>query len=141
MHKLCCIFKKTFNDFFFIGLASWQRRFISNFTELIQRLQNLLSGGNVQVASACTVVQQRAWDVVIKAISSVPVLTHPDYLLDFQHYRDISDSELGACLTQRQASKERLLGYFSRRLHPSERSGYQYLHCIYTFIEPMKDVL
>ena len=74
----------------------------------------------MRVDSVCASCQQRVWDQVIAAPTSAPVLSHPQYDVDFHLDTDASAYGLGACLAQNQGNKERILGYFSRRLKAAE---------------------
>ena len=47
-------------------------------------------------------------------------LVHPDFDLPFMLYSDASKSAVGATLTQIVNGKKRIIGYYSRRMTPTE---------------------
>ena len=58
-----------------------------------------------------------------KLCSNTPVLAYPDYTKKFKLYTDVSESGLGAVLTQiKEDGKERPIAYASRTLSKSERN-------------------
>ena len=81
----------------FVALASYYRRFISNFAEIARSLHKLTRKGQVFV---WTEDQQTAFEQLKKCLTSAPVLSTPKdegkYVLD----SDASDEALGLVLQQ-----------------------------------------
>lgn len=101
-----------------VGLASWYRRFVPNFSTLTSPLTNLLKK-NVRFNwdENC----QRALDDIKNHLISAPVLTCPNFDLPFVIQTDASDYGLGAVLSQQHEDGEKVIAYLSRSLTKSER--------------------
>nr|XP_023025486.1 uncharacterized protein LOC111513503 [Leptinotarsa decemlineata] len=101
-----------------IGLASWYRRFVPNFSSLTAPLCNLLRKG-----------QKFVWDLSCEEalaslknhLISAPILTCPDFAKPFTVQTDASDFGLGAVLTQQDDDGEKVISYLSRSLSKAER--------------------
>ena len=104
----------------FIGLCSWQRRFIHNFAEKVRPLTNLLrkTNGIFSWDEEC----EQSYQTLKKEMASAPVLRHPDFEKPFRIYSDASKHTLGGVLCQVKNNKEVVIGYFSRRLSDTEES-------------------
>ena len=63
---------------------------------------------------------QNAFDKLKKALYIAPVLTLPDPEAKYCMYVDASQYALDAVLSQVQEMTEKVLGYFSRKLHNAE---------------------
>lgn len=101
-----------------IGLASWYRRFISNFATLTAPLCELLRK-NVKFnwTQAC----EAAFVSLKEHLVSAPILTCPDFDKPFVLQTDASDYGLGAVLSQNTDEGEKVICYLSRSLTKSER--------------------
>jgi hypothetical protein len=81
----------------FLGLASYYRRFIPNFSKITKPITELLKKGNKYVWSkAC----DEAFKHLKKLLTTLPVLAQPDTTKPFDVYRDASDISLGGVLMQ-----------------------------------------
>ena len=101
----------------FLGLCSYYRRFIANFTDVAQPLY--------QCTVKCrsfhwTPETEEAFQKLKKLLISAPVLGYPDpdgyFILD----TDASAHGIGAVLSQVQQGEERVLAYHSRALSKPE---------------------
>ena len=99
----------------FLGLASYCRRFVENFSKIAKPLSNLLQK-NVKYAwtPECDV----AFNTLKEKLISAPVLTPPDESKPFQVFCDASLQGLGAVLMQ----DKHVVAYTSRQLKPNEKN-------------------
>ena len=103
----------------FLGLASYYRRFIANFSRIARPLHQLTHKGALFLWSQeCS----RAFKELKKMLTSAPVLAYPDFKKDFALETDASVQGIGAVLSQRQ-DDQRLhpIAYASRALSPAEQ--------------------
>ena len=101
----------------FIGLASYYRRFIPNFSKIAKPIVNL-SKKDVKFVwdDDC----QNAFDELKKHLSSSPILTFPDFTQPFVVTTDASFEGIGGVLTQVRNNKQLPIAYYSRSLNPAE---------------------
>lgn len=101
-----------------VGLASWYRRFVPNFSTLMSPLTNL-TRKNVKFRwdDEC----ENAFHTVKDHLIRAPVLSCPDFEKPFTIQCDASDYGLGAVLTQTLDDKEHVICYLSRSLTKPER--------------------
>ncbi|GJV82521.1 putative reverse transcriptase domain-containing protein [Tanacetum coccineum] len=99
----------------FLGLASYYRRFIKDFskiakslTELTQKNKKYIWGEN----------QESAFQLLKQKLCEAPILALPEGNDDFVVYCDASHQGLGAVLMQR----EKAIAYASRQLKPNEEN-------------------
>jgi hypothetical protein len=93
----------------FLGLASYYRRFIPNFSKIAKPITELLKNGNKYVWSeAC----DEAFKHLKKLLTTSPVLAQPDTTKSFDVYCDASGTGLGSVLMQ----EGRVISYSSRQL-------------------------
>ena len=124
----------------FIGLASYYRRFIPNFTKWSKPLNALIvppahqakvRRGEMKKSELTEFVWskecQEGFDALKHALTTAPVLAYPDYSQPFVLETDASLKGLGAVLSQKGKDGEvRVIVYASRSLRPSERSMHDY---------------
>lgn len=103
----------------FIGLASWYRRFISDFSCRIRPLTQLLRKGQRWIWTA---EQEAALQEIKTLLTSAPILARPDFSRTFLLQTDASAEGLGAVLTQDTDNLERVIAYASRALQGAERN-------------------
>lgn len=82
----------------FLGLAGYYRKFIRGFSTIAQALAQLTRDG---VHFYWTPDCQRIFDCLKKALTSSPILVHPDIELTFVLQTDWSKRDIGAILAQR----------------------------------------
>lgn len=103
----------------FLGLASWYRRFISDFATVAAPLtalnrKNMRWQWNLEAEAAFCSLKY--------SLISAPVLTSPDFEQPFQLQCDASEYALGCVLTQSTGKDEKVIAYASRGLKSSERN-------------------
>ena len=104
----------------FVGLASYYRRFIQNFTKIAHPLHALTrKGAPFHWTKEC----QEAFTSLKHKLSSAPVLVYPDFCKDFVLETDASIRGLGAVLSQKQSDgKLHPIAFASRALSPPEKN-------------------
>ena len=124
----------------FIGLASYNRRFIPNFAKWSKPLNALIMPpahqakvrrGEMKKSELTEFVWskecQEGFDALKHALTMAPVLAYPDYTQPFILETDASLKGLGAVLSQKGKDGEVcIIAYASRSLRPSERSMCDY---------------
>lgn len=101
-----------------IGLASWYRRFVPNFSTIASPLTELTRKNRPFVwTSECDQALMRIKECLVSA----PVLACPNFELPFTIQTDASDYGLGAILSQEQDGAEKVICYLSRSLTKAER--------------------
>jgi hypothetical protein len=97
----------------FLGLASYYRRFIPNFSKITKPITELLKKGNQYVCSeAC----DEAFKHLKKMLTTSPMLAQPDTAKPFDVDYDASGTGLGGVLMQ----EGRVISYSSRQLRRHE---------------------
>jgi transposase InsO family protein len=101
-----------------VGMASWYRRFVRDFSTVIAPLTNLLKKNTRFLwDEACS----EAWLSIRDCLVSAPILSCPDFRYEFVVQCDSSDFGLGAVLTQTIDGTETVVCYLSRSLTAQER--------------------
>lgn len=101
-----------------LGMASWYRRFVPQFSALISPLTSLLRKKAVfRWDESC----DDAWTLIKNHLVSAPILSCPDFNRDFCVQTDASDYGIGAVLTQKYDDGEKVICYLSRSLTRQER--------------------
>jgi hypothetical protein len=104
----------------FLGFANFYRRFIKNFSRIVSPITSLLKKDTPFVWGPPT---QSAFEELLKAFSSEPVLSHFDPAKPCFLEPDTSKSALGAVCSQPDADGIlRPLAFYSRSLTPPERN-------------------
>ena len=105
----------------FLGLASYYRRFVKEFSKIATPLNRLLEkkkGNNIEWTKEC----EEAFCTLKEKLVTAPVAAYPDFSKPFRLYTDASNTGLGAILAQVQEGKERIICCASRSLSKSERN-------------------
>ncbi|KAL8449404.1 hypothetical protein Emag_003592 [Eimeria magna] len=102
----------------FLGKCQYYRKFIPNFSITAAPL---FQAAARQKDFTWTPAADTAWRALCKALSSEPVLAHPDYTRPFYLDCDGSGDGLGAVLLQPYDEGERVVAYASRSLLDHER--------------------
>jgi hypothetical protein len=97
----------------FLGLASYYRRFISNFSKIVNPVTLLLKKENKYVRSNTC---DEAFKHLKKLLTTPPVLSLPDTTKPFDVYCDASGTGLGSVLMK----EGRVISYSSRQLRRHE---------------------
>ena len=102
----------------FVGLASYYRRFIPNFSSVAAPLHKLTEKGRKFLwDNECAVAFQSLKD----SLTSAPVLSYPNSTDPFILDVDASGFATGAVLSQVQNSKEKVICYDSKSLNKTQR--------------------
>lgn len=106
----------------FLGLCSWYRRFISNFSTLVAPLSDLTKGKKKKQPISWSSEAEASFLKIKEALVSAPILSQPDFSKPFTIQSDASDTGLGGILTQFLDGEERVIAYASRSLSRAERN-------------------
>lgn len=110
---------KTFTELKrFIGLASWYRRFVKDFSMVASPLHDLTKGKKKKLV--WTEEAEAAWISLKTLLTSTPVMTCPDYTKPFVIQCDASSTGVGAVLCQKVADVDQPVAYLSRKLNDTE---------------------
>jgi hypothetical protein len=97
----------------FLGLASYYRRFIPNFSKIAKPITNLLKKEEKFVWNA---EHDEVFQTLKKLLTTSPMLAQPDITKSFDVYYDASSTVLGSVLMQ----EGRVVVYTSHQLCPHE---------------------
>lgn len=101
-----------------VGVASWYRRFVPNFSTIVAPLTALTrKNAKFMWDNKC----EEAFSKVKENLVQAPVLSCPNFDRPFFVQCDASDFGLGAVLLQKQDDEERVICYLSRSLTKMER--------------------
>ena len=103
----------------FLGLASYYRKFVKDFSAIATPLTALL---HKDQAYQWTSLQQQAFDNLKQQLISAPVLSIPDPTKPFTVTTDASDFAIGAVLSQDHGQGEQPVAYESRKLSSAEQN-------------------
>ncbi|KAL0173535.1 hypothetical protein M9458_029503 [Cirrhinus mrigala] len=103
----------------FLGLASYYRCFIPNFSTLASPLTDLTRKGQPEKIVWNDVLNKTFQDIKT-ALTTEPILRVPDFNCPFLLQTDASNTGLGAVLSQVRDSEEHPVTYISRKLTPAE---------------------
>ena len=101
----------------FIGMCSYYRRFIPNFSQIAEPII-ALTRKYAQFKWSDT--HQRAFEYLKDSLTAVPLLVYPDSNKPYVLYTDSSDTCIGACLTQECDGDEKPIYYLSHKLSRSQ---------------------
>ena len=102
----------------FLGMASFYRRFVPDFSKVAKPLTNLT---RKDVSYKWTQQCQEAFQKLKAALVSPPILAYPDMTKSFRLFTDASAHAVGALLTQEQNGEERAIQYLSHQLNPAQQ--------------------
>ena len=106
----------------FLGLAGFYRRFVHHFASIAQPLTDLTKIADRKWWD-WGAEQQRAFDTLKRALTSAPVLAHPDPQRQWTVQTDASGYALGAVLSQKQDDGTmRPVAYWSHKLNSAARN-------------------
>ena len=103
----------------FIGMVSYYRKFIPNFSQIAEPLTNLT---RKDVEFNWTLDHQNSFDKLKQAISSPPVLHLPVRNKPFSLFTDASQSAIGAVLTQEIEGQHRPVYFLSHHLNKTQQN-------------------
>ena len=98
------------------------RRFIWGFGQVAAPITSMLKGGPLRLQYSAEA--DRASGHLKALFTSAPVLAHPDPSLAFIVEVDASEAGIGAVLSQRSSTPQKLrpCAFFSKKLSPAERN-------------------
>ncbi|XP_043064323.1 uncharacterized protein LOC122320261 [Drosophila ficusphila] len=102
-----------------LGIASWYRRFVPNFADVVEPMTSLLKKDQ---SWGWTEKQKQAFQKLKDLLTEAPILACPDFEEKFVLQTDASEYGVGAVLTQTIDQQERVIAYASRRLNTAERN-------------------
>lgn len=103
-----------------IGMASWYRRFINDFSKLTVPITNLLKKN---VKFVWTEEAEQAFEKLKVCLSSPPVLATARYDLPFEIQCDASATGAGSILTQiHEDGKERVVAFYSHKFTKAQQN-------------------
>ena len=103
----------------FLGMVSWYRRYIPQFSETAEPLNRLLQKRS---RWAWTEEAQAAFETLRHQLVTALVLTCPDFNRPCVFQTDASQNGLGVVLTQNHGDQERVVAYASRTLNAAEKN-------------------
>lgn len=101
----------------FVGMTSWYRRFIDNFSELTTPITELTKNKKFHWTDEAN----NAFMKLKSALVSAPVLSNPRYDLPFIITCDSSDTAIGGTLSQIFEDGEHVIAYASQKLTTAQR--------------------
>lgn len=104
----------------FLGLASFYRRYVPNFSAVASPLTDATRNG-MPNRITWDEPQRRAFDHIKKVLISEPVLQLPDYSKPFILSTDASDTGVGCIMSQEYGDEKLPVIYLSRKLLPREQ--------------------
>ena len=117
-----------------VGMASYYRKFINNFSQIIRPLTELTKK---HVRFEWNEERQKAFEKIKQSLSEAEVLAHPDFKRPFKLYTDASLYAVGAVLTQDFDDGEHVIQYLSKQLTTGqqkwptiEREAYAIIHAV-----------
>ena len=101
----------------FIGICSYYRRFIQNFSQIAEPIVALT---RKYAHFKWSDTHQKAFEFLKDSLTSVPLLVYPDSKKPYTLFTDASDICIGACLTQECDGDEKPVYYLSHKLSNSQ---------------------
>jgi len=103
-----------------LGLFSYYRRFVKNYSKLVAPLNDLLKK---DVPYNWTKQHQEIFEILKEKLTTAPILSYPDFNQSFILSTDASTTGLGAVLSQKDSEgREHPIWYASRTLSPAEKN-------------------
>lgn len=107
----------------FVGLCSWYRRFIPQFSTIMAPLSNLIKGKRKTNLLCWNPQAEEAFVEIKHKLVSAPVLASPNFDLPFTVQADASNYGIGGVLTQVLSDgQEHAIAYCSRSLSKCEKN-------------------
>ena len=104
----------------FLGLASYYRKFIQDFSRIARPLYQLTKK---DVLFKWKKEQQQSFEILKEKLTTSPVLAHPDFDKLFYLLTDGSSEGLGAVLTQlNEKGQEQVIAYASKSLQGAQKN-------------------
>ena len=109
----------------FLGICSYYRRFIYQFSDVAKPLHKLTEKGQTfswtdECMQAFEMLKQKL-EMLKQKLTEAPILAHPDFEKEFILDTDASDVAIAAVLSQKFDGKEHVIAYASKTLSKCER--------------------
>lgn len=105
----------------FLGVVSYYRRFLNNFSTLSAPISDLLSNRKKNQPISWTPEAQKAFDDIKTVLTTAPVLCSPDFNKSFYLMCDASDVGIGSVLFQLEDGLEHPVAYYSKKLNKCQK--------------------
>lgn len=105
-----------------IGLVSWYRRFVKNFSSISSPINALLHGRKKGQSIVWTPEAEAAFSEIKTRLTSAPILASPDFSRQFVIQCDASDVGIGVVLYQESDGAEHPIAYASKSLTKAQKS-------------------
>lgn len=105
-----------------IGLVSWYRRFVKDFSSISSPINDLLHGRKKGQPIVWSPEAERAFSEIKSRLTSAPILASPDFSRPFVIQCDASDTGVGAVLYQECDGAEHPIAYASKGLTKAQRA-------------------
>lgn len=106
----------------FVGMCSWYRRFIADFSFSMSPLNDLLKGKQNKYSVVWSKEAEDAFISINHALVQAPILHSPDLNLQFTIQCDASDTDVGGVSTQEVDGEEVIVAFCFRTSSRAERS-------------------
>lgn len=121
----------------FLGMAGYYRQCIKDYARISAPLTNLQKKNE---PFRWGPDEAQAFERIKEALSTAPILAHPDPRKPYQLYTDASDQAIGAILTQQDGNLHRPVAYLSHKLSGTqlrwpiiEKEAYAIIHALKKF--------
>lgn len=104
----------------FIGIASWYRRFVKDFSMIAAPLHNLTKGKRHKHFN-WSEEAEKAFIELKTLLTTTPVMSCPDFTKPFTVQCDASSKGIGAVLSQNMNGSDQAVAYLSRKLNDREK--------------------
>ena len=102
----------------FIGMCSYYRRFVPNFSKIAKPLTELTKKNrHFYWTEDC----QKSFEMLREALTKAPVLAFPDISKPYKVYTDASNYAIGAAFVQDSPMGERVIQYLSHQLNETQQ--------------------
>ena len=104
----------------FVGMSGYYRKFIRNYAKIARPLHHFVDSRKPFVGVTAEMAASIA--AIKEALTSEPILAHPDFTRDFEIHSDASKHAIGATLVQNIGGSEKVIMYASRVLRKHEQN-------------------
>lgn len=103
-----------------MGMINYYRRFVPDFSSLTVPISDLLLGKPKGIR--WTKEAQLAFSSIKERLITAPILSNPDFEMEFAVQTDASDRAVAGVLTQQQEGCEKVISFFSQKLNSAQRN-------------------
>jgi len=120
----------------FLGFCNFYRRFLNDYALIARPLNDLMKK---DTPFKWTENQQTAFEAIKTAVTTAPVLVHPDLNQPFIVEADASAVGYGAILSQDREGKLHPIAFISRSFNPAQRNYPTYDRELHAIVEAFKE--